>query len=135
MSSVLEVSGAELGRLWSADYDDPGYDVKYKFPDVSHIDTTGILIANPRDLLKPAKDIPHDLWGRFLRSLRLSSEYGRTEAALVFRLRGNTQWVMTNEALSIPVLQPVIHITAPAGAGEVRIVPWDLYCKLLEEKL
>jgi hypothetical protein len=135
LSGPLECTGAELGRLWSDEYDDPGYDIKYKYPGVAHIHTTGILIAGYKDLLRPATEIPHKLWERFMGALRLAAEYGREEGALVFRLKGNSQLVITNETLSIPALQPAILITAPAGAGEVRIIPWELYCKLLEEKL
>lgn len=120
-------------KLVNESQEDLAYDYKIKFPEVSHVDTTASIMSNWKNLFTPVRDWPHDLWGQFLRAVDTAKrEYGRGEAALVFRVK-QTPWIMTSESLGVPQLTPVVTVTTKSGLSEIRVMPLAGYIKILEK--
>jgi hypothetical protein len=113
--------------------DDLAYDLKYKYPELSHFDVTGSCLSDWKHLFLPVREWPNGLWERYLQAINLASnDYGQEIAALVFRVK-LTPWIMTNETLPLPQLTPVITVTTKSNLPEIRVLPLKGYVKIMEK--
>jgi len=129
--------GYSIGDLYDsmdANEDDPLYNLKYEYPCMAEVFVADVTISKWNQLFLRADKIPHDLWKKFMVCLDAGyREYSKEQVAIVFALKNNGEWVLTNESLSVPHFSPVIQITTPENTTSVKVMPLDLYVAAKEQ--